>query len=153
MALATVRAFGGRTRRPALRNGFLNLGAIDLPCPFFFLILPISIIQGAKHPENTWPLNPEYPLRMLRPTIAITTQSPITIVKWENRVNLAGRPNGTGIIILQDGDGNVNGGDGRLGDGMADGGDDGDGDGRGEASGNGIRGSKARNFPDASPLV
>jgi len=25
MALATVRAFGGRTRRPALRNGFLNL--------------------------------------------------------------------------------------------------------------------------------
>jgi len=60
MALATVRAFGGRTRRPALRNGFLNLGAIDLPCPFFFLILPISIIQGAKHPENTWPLNHEY---------------------------------------------------------------------------------------------
>ena len=56
-------------------------------------------------------------------------------VKWENRVNLAGRPNGTGIIILQDGDGNVNGGDGRLGDGMGDGGDDGDADGRGEASG------------------
>ena len=57
-----------------------------------------------------------------------------------------------GIIILQDGDGNVNGGDGRLGDGMSDGGDDGDADGRGEASGNDIRGSKTRYFPDASPL-
>ncbi|HEX7395547.1 MAG TPA: hypothetical protein VF313_11520 [Anaerolineaceae bacterium] len=43
-----------------------------------------------------------------------------------------------GIIILQDGDG------------MGDDGDDGDADGRGEASGNDIRGSKARYFPDAS---
>ena len=74
-------------------------------------------------------------------------------VKWENRVNLAGRRNGTGIIILQDSDGNVNGGDGRLADGMGDGGDDGDADGRGEASGEDILGSKARYFPDASPLV
>jgi len=49
-----------------------------------------------------------------------------------------------GIIILQDGDG--------MGD-DGDDGDDGDGDGRGEASGNDIRGSKARYFPDASPLV
>ena len=33
---------------------------------------------------------------------------------------------------------------------MGDGGDDGDADGRGEASGNDIRGSKTRYFPDAS---
>ncbi|HEX7568320.1 MAG TPA: hypothetical protein VF355_07110 [Anaerolineaceae bacterium] len=45
-----------------------------------------------------------------------------------------------GIIILQDGDG------------MGDDGNDGDADGRGEASGNDIRGSKTRYFPDASPL-
>src|SRR5450759_2213667 len=67
MALATVRAFGGRTRRPALRNGFLNLGAIDLPCPFFFLILPISIIQGAKHPEMIFVVQRPGIFRMLRP--------------------------------------------------------------------------------------
>jgi hypothetical protein len=46
-----------------------------------------------------------------------------------------------GIIILQDGDG------------MGDDGNDGDADGRGEASGEDILGSKARYFPDASPLV
>src|SRR5450756_2521091 len=73
-------------------------------------------------------------------------------VKLVNRENPPCLPNGTGIIILQDGNGNVNGGDGRLADGMGDGGDDGDADGRGEASGNDICGSKARYFPDASPL-
>ena len=36
-------------------------------------------------------------------------------VKWENRVNLAGRRNRTGIIILQDGDCWDDGGDGRWG--------------------------------------
>ena len=52
-----------------------------------------------------------------------------------------------GIIILQDGD---NGDDGN---GVGDGDCIGVGNGRGEASGNDIRGSKARYFPDASPLV
>src|SRR5450759_659524 len=80
------------------------------------------------------------------------TRSPLHTphVKLVNRENPPCRPNGTGIIILQDGNGNVNGGDGRLADGMGDGGDDGDADGRGEAAGNNIRGSKARYFPDAS---
>ena len=61
---------------------------------------------------------------VFEPRIPFPDASPLRTprVKWENRVNLAGRPNGTEIIILQDGDGNVNGGDGRLGAGMGDGG-------------------------------
>src|SRR5450759_3534645 len=59
-----------------------------------------------------------------------------------------------GIIILQDGD-NGDDGDGNgvgNGNGVGDGDCIGVGDGRGEASGNDIRGSKVRYFPDASPL-
>jgi hypothetical protein len=62
-----------------------------------------------------------------------------------------------GIIILQDGDNGDDGDGNGVGDGDCIGVGDGDcigvADGRGEASGNDIRGSKARYFPDASPLV